>query len=155
MILSRLISLILRFAEFVCAAVVLGLDAYFIDLYRHHRGPTGILGREIFIIVWAVLSVLLALVWMIPTRSSMLHVPADLVLSLGWFAAFGLLVNYLHRADCGGAFRWGSITHGGICNQFQATEAFSFIGACCWAASAIIGLWVSRSVDRRAHRHGV
>jgi len=147
MILSRLISLALRFAEFVCAAVVLGLDAHF--LHIHHKTDNGPLGREIYVIVLSVLSVLLALVWMIPTTAAMLHVPADLILSLGWFAAFGVLVNYLHLIGCGSYFTWGGITGGSICNQWQATEAFSFLSAIFWAASAIIGIWVARDLGRR------
>jgi hypothetical protein len=136
MILSRLISLILRFSEFVSAAVVLGIDANFLHIHRKtHNGP---LGREIYVIVLASLSTLLSLVWMLPTRSAMLHIPMDLILSFGWFAAFGVLVNYLHSSGCGSAFSWGGITHGGSCNQWQAAEAFSFISGCLWAASAIV-----------------
>jgi hypothetical protein len=136
MILSRLISLALRFAEFVCAAVVLGLDAHF--LHIHHETGAGPFGREFYIIVLSVLALLLSLVWMIPTRSAMLHVPADIIISLGWFAAFGLLVNQLHKSSCGSAFSWGGITHGSECNKWQATEAFSFLAAIFWLASALV-----------------
>jgi len=148
MILSRLLSLILRFAEFVCAAVVLGLDAHFLDV--HHHTSYGPFGREIYIIVLSALALLLSLVWMLPTRSAMLHVPADIIISLGWFAAFGLLVNWLHRSNCGSAFSWGGITHGSECNKWQAAEAFSFLSAIFWLVSAIVGIWVHRSIDRRA-----
>jgi len=146
MILSRLISLCLRAAEFICAAVVIGLDAHF--LYIHHKTKYGPLGREIYVIVLSSLALLLSLVWMLPTTSAMLHVPMDLIISLGWFAAFGVLVNFLHSSGCGSAFSWGGITHGGSCNQWQAAEAFSFISGCLWAASALIGLWVYHRVSR-------
>jgi Membrane-associating domain len=136
MILSRLISLGLRFAEFVCGAVVLGLDANF--LHIHHKTNYGPFGREVYVIVLSVLSVLLSLFWMFPTISAMLHVPADLILSIGWFAAFGVLVNWLHTSGCGSWFTWGGITKGGTCHQWQAAEAFSFLNAIFWAASAII-----------------
>jgi len=149
MILSRLISLGLRFAEFVCAAVVLGIDAHFISLHRKtHYGP---IGREIYVIVLSALSVLLSLLWMLPTISAMLHVPADLILSLGWFASFAVLLQWLHKSQCGSAFSWGGITHGGVCHQWQAAEAFSFISALLWLASALIGIWVHRKLTR-GHR---
>lgn len=136
MILSRLISLCLRFAEFVCAAVVMGIDANF--LHIHHKTGYGPFGREVYIIVLSVLSLLLSLFWMFPTVSAMLHVPADIIISLGWFASFGLLVNWLHASGCGSAFSWGGITIGGTCHQWQAAEAFSFLAGIFWAASAII-----------------
>jgi hypothetical protein len=170
MIFSRLISLILRFTEFVCAAVVLGIDANFINKYRHNQG--GPIGREIYIIIWAVFSVLFSLFHMIPTVHSMLHVVADIIFSAGWFAAFGLLVNYIRGVNCGSYFTWGmfhpishqitrltynlgGITHGGVCNQWQAEEAFAFIAAVAWLLSAVVGVWVGRKGERRAPRHGV
>lgn len=77
----------LRFGEFVCAAVVLGLMAFFLDQYDDFR--VGPLGREIYTIVIACLSVLFSIVWMIPTTDSMLHYPFDFLASAAWFAAFG------------------------------------------------------------------
>jgi hypothetical protein len=136
MILSRLLSLILRFAEFVSAAVVLGIDAHF--LHVHHQTNYGPFGREVYIIILSVLALILSLVWMLPTRSAMLHVPADIIISLGWFAAFGVLVNFLKTSGCGSAFSWGGITHGSECNKWQAAEAFSFLSALFWLASAVV-----------------
>jgi hypothetical protein len=92
MILSRLFSLILRFAEFVSAVVVLGLIANFLHL--HEDGGSS-KAREIYTIIWAVISAILALVWMFPTVHHMLHVPADFVLSLGWFAVSLLSLLYI------------------------------------------------------------
>lgn len=138
MILSRVLSLGLRFAEFVCSVVVLGLMAHFI----HEKGAPR--DREIYTLVIASLSALLSLVWMFPTVSHMLHVPADILLSLAWFAAFGLLVNWLGKIKCGSAFSWGNINvhHNSACSEWQASEAFSFLAAIFFAASALLGLWV-------------
>jgi hypothetical protein len=67
-----------------------------------------------------------------------MHYPMDLVMSGGWFAAFALLVMYIHDIDCGGAFHWSGITHGGNCNQWKADEAFSFLSAIFWLCSALL-----------------
>jgi hypothetical protein len=76
MIFTRLLSLILRVAQFVFAAVVLGLTAYFIhSRMRHGVGP---FGRTIFAIVWSSLSILFSVIWMIPTKSSMASYGSDL-----------------------------------------------------------------------------
>ena len=47
----------------------------------------------------------------------------DIVISAAWFAAFGLLVNALGRNGCGnGAFNWGGITQGGVCNRWRVSS---------------------------------
>lgn len=78
MIISRTISTFLRFGEFVCGAIVLGLMAYFLDKYDElHMGP---FSSEIYTVVTAGLSVLFSLVWLIPTTGSILHYPFDLLM---------------------------------------------------------------------------
>jgi hypothetical protein len=90
MLLSRAFSIFLRFGEFVCAAVVLGIISWFLHQYdKYGAGP---LGREVYTEVIAGLSVIFSLVWLLPTTASMLHYPADLFFSAAWFAAFGALV---------------------------------------------------------------
>jgi len=147
MILSRVLSLFFRFGEFVSAAVVLGLIAHF--LHIHHREHVGPLGREIYTTVIAALSVLVSLVWLIPFTSSFMHYPFDLLLSFGWFAAFGVLVNYIHKINCGSAFQWAGLAHNNTCSRWKATEAFSFISACFWLASALLSMYVYHKVNRR------
>lgn len=98
MIFSRLISLILRVSQFVFAAIVLGLTAYFVyKIENPDRGPRGRrdrrdrwddddrwdparwrddddrdpLGRLIFALVWSSLSIIFAVIWAIPTTFAM------------------------------------------------------------------------------------
>jgi hypothetical protein len=75
MIVSRLVSLLLRIAQFVFAAVVLGLTAYF--LHVRVRDSVGPFGRLVFTVIWASLSVLFAIIWAIPTSSSMTGYVSD------------------------------------------------------------------------------
>jgi hypothetical protein len=76
MIFSRLLSLILRAAQFVFAVVVLGLTAYFLSQRaRHGVGP---FGRIVFTVIWSSLSILLSIIWMIPTKSTMASYGSDL-----------------------------------------------------------------------------
>ena len=78
---ARVFSLFLRFAQFVCAAIVLGLVAYFLDR-RNDNQWDGLFGRLVYTIVIAALSVLFSLVWLIPTASAMMHYPFDLLMSM-------------------------------------------------------------------------
>ncbi|KAF2658574.1 integral membrane protein [Lophiostoma macrostomum CBS 122681] len=142
MLFSRIVSVFLRFGEFVCAGVVLGLMAHLLHKYDHtHTGP---LAREIYTITVAALSTLFALVWLIPTKRNLLHYPFDLLLSVAWFAAFAVLVDYIRKANCGYFFYWGdiSVRNHSSCGQWKAAEAFSFIAACFWFVSFLLGVWV-------------
>jgi hypothetical protein len=75
MIVSRLVSLVLRIAQFVFAAIVLGLTSYF--LYERSRYNVGPFGRVVFAVIWASLSVIFAIIWAIPTSSSMTGYVSD------------------------------------------------------------------------------
>lgn len=75
MLFTRLLSIILRTAQWVFAAIVLGLSAYFVyQRSRYHVGP---LGRLIFAIIWSSLSILFAVIWAIPTSSSITGYTSD------------------------------------------------------------------------------
>jgi len=145
MLLSRMISLFLRFGEFVTATVVMGIMAYFVHQYdKYGIGPEG---REIYTLVIACLSMIFALIWLIPSTSSMLHYPMDLLLSAAWFAAFGVLENWIDRLNCGwSAFHWGGLGRDNYCGKWKAAEAFSFISACFWFASFLLGIYVYHRV---------
>lgn len=62
----------------------------------------------------------------------------DVIISLAWFAAFGILVNALNRMPCGGVFQWGNIRVGRGCSRWKAAEAFSFLSAVVWLVSGFV-----------------
>ncbi|PSN70405.1 hypothetical protein BS50DRAFT_632295 [Corynespora cassiicola Philippines] len=148
MIFSRLASIILRFAQFVCAAIVLGLVAYF--LHQRDEYGVGPLGRSIYTVIIAALSVICSLLWMIPTTSSIISYASDLFFSAAWFAAFGVLVNYYRRVNCGSIWAWDGITfrRGNTCGQWNAAQAFSFLSAIFWFASFLLGIIVYHRLSR-------
>ncbi|KAF4304219.1 hypothetical protein GTA08_BOTSDO08150 [Botryosphaeria dothidea] len=147
MILSRLVSIFLRFGEFVSAAVCLGISAYFI--HRYHDGERNLPnGRTIYTIVIAAVSLVTSLIWMIPFTGTFFHYPFDFILSLAWFASFGALVEYIHDANCGTAFGWRGLYRGSFCDKWRANEAFAFISACFWLASTLLGAYVFHKKTR-------
>ena len=146
--------MVLRFAELVSASVVAGIIDSYLDKYSSATAwPEK---RFIYIEVIAGVSILLSLIWLFPFSGGFLHWPMDLILSAAWFAAFGLLVNALGNRGCGGgAFSWGGITYGGVCNRWRASEAFSFLSAIFWLLSTIVGIWfVTRTKEDRAAATG-
>lgn len=98
MILAELCSIILRLAELVFAAIVAGLNGNY--LHSVEGVDAWDIKRFIYTEVVAGLSILLAIIWLIPFSSSFIHWPADLILSVCWFVSFGLLVEYLD-GSCG------------------------------------------------------
>jgi hypothetical protein len=137
---SRVFNLILRFAQFVCAVVVLGINGYFLHVYHHTRqGP---IHREIYIEVIAGVATIASLVLMLPFTYKILYYPFDFIISAGWFAAFALQVNQIYNTKCGAIFYWGGIQHSGYCNQWKAAEAFSFMSAIFWLSSCILGVYI-------------
>ncbi|KAK3309190.1 membrane-associating domain-containing protein [Chaetomium strumarium] len=144
MILADLVSIILRLAELAFAAIVAGLNG---DYLHSVTGTSSWhLGRFIYTEVVAGLAILLAIIWLFPFSGSFIHWPVDFVISVAWFVAFGLLVDWLDDS-CGDVFDWDGINFNGTasCAQWKAVIAFSFLSAICWLVSAILGIyWVRR-----------
>ncbi|KAJ9499599.1 hypothetical protein H2202_005182 [Exophiala xenobiotica] len=151
-VLSRVLSIFLRVAELAFAAVVLGVTSKYLHDYRSGSGAP--LARFIYVEVIAAISVLFALLWLLPFASGFFHWPVDLFLSFAWFAAFGLLVNYVNgRTNCGGnTFDWSGIRHGGTCGRWKSNEAFSFLSAIVWIFSGLVGLWFIHRERRKTVR---
>jgi hypothetical protein len=108
--------------------------------------------RFIYIMVVAGISILLGLVWLLPFSGSFFHWPADIILSLAWFVAFGLVIDYADKHNCiSNPLDVADMTKGGACNVCRISEAFSFLSACVWVASGFLGIWfMSRARKGRA-----
>jgi len=152
MIFSRLASLILRIGQFVFAAIVLGLTAYF--LHQRRRYGMGPFGRLVFSVIWSSLSIIASIIWAIPTSSSMTGYVSDLVFTGGWAAVFGLLVRYFDRSGCGSAWNWTgfSLSRSNSCGQWKAAQAFSFLSLVFWFATFLLGLITVHRLSKRAPR---
>jgi hypothetical protein len=142
------LALLLRFGQFAFAAVVLGFMAYFLNIRDEtNQGP---IGREIYTLLVAIFSVLASLAWMLPLTITELNYPFDFLFSMAWFAAFGVLVDWLHITNCGPAFSWRGLHLAGYCNHWKASEAFSFLSAIFWLGSALLGMYLYHHRTRAA-----
>jgi len=144
MILADLFSIILRLAELAFAAIVAGLTGVY--LHAHKGASSWSLGRFIYTEIVAGLSILFAIIWLFPFSGSFIHWPTDFIISIMWFVAFGLMVDWLNGA-CGYVFDWDGIdvNGNGTCAEWKANVAFAFLSAIVWLVSAILGIyWVRR-----------
>jgi hypothetical protein len=168
MIVTRLVSLILRAAQFVFAVIVLGLTAYFLhERLSHGVGP---LGRVIYTVIWSSLSIIFSIIWMIPTKSTIASYGSDLrtfltsplppslttltpplVFTAGWAAAFGVLVRYFNTQSCGSAWAWTgfSLRRSNACGQWKAAQAFSFLSLVVWFATFVLGVITYHRLSRQ------
>ncbi|KAK2754409.1 hypothetical protein FQN54_007053 [Arachnomyces sp. PD_36] len=148
-VVSRQVSIILRTAEVAFGAIVAGvIGSYLHDFDKANAWPQG---RWIYTEVVAGLSILLGLLWLIPFSGGFISWPLDIIISLAWFASFGLLVDALDGMPCGGIFQWSNIRGDGDCSRWKASEAFSFLSAVLWLASGLVGIWFVH----RSRKHGV
>lgn len=85
-----MVNVILRAAELAFAAIVAGITGWILS--RSSEDTKG-LGRFIYTEVIAAITILVALLWLIPFSSSFIHWPFDFFVSVCWFVAFGILVN--------------------------------------------------------------
>lgn len=152
-VISRLLSVVLRVAELACAAVVAGIVGYYLHIWHKDHLSAWDMGRWIYTEVIAGLSLLLALIWLIPFAHTFFVWPIEIIISLCWFAAFGLLVDILNDINCGGAFAWGYIGDNDLCGRYKAAEAFSFLSAIFWLVSGILGIYFVWRVDRSRRNH--
>jgi hypothetical protein len=139
-----ILSILLRIGELAFAAVVAGLTGSYLHSIQNVSAFNK--WRFIFTEVIAALSMLLALLWLLPFTATYIHWPIDFLLFALWMIAFGLLVQFIGPLDCGSVFYWGDITQQGTCQRWKADVAFAFLSAIFWLASALLGLWF-------LHRH--
>lgn len=90
MALDRILGFILRAAELAFAAIVAGIVGHYLDNSNASAWDDA---RQIYTIVVAALAMLLSLLWLLPFSSAFIHWPVDLLISILWFVAFGLLVD--------------------------------------------------------------
>jgi len=161
MIIVEILGLILRLAELAFAAIVAGVTGTYLHEVDTDNNDDSAWyhARFIYAIVVAAISMLFALIWLIPFIHRILHWPLDILMSILWFVAFGLIVDFIGD-DCGAVFNWDGIRLRGrsSCSTWKADIAFSFLSAICWLASAVVGFYIIRRreapVDRAARRRG-
>lgn len=95
---ANLASMVLRLAELAFAAIVAGLTGKY--LHATKGATAWDQGRFIYTEVVAGLSIIFAIIWLFPFSGSFIHWPADLFISIMWFASFGLMVDWM-KGSCG------------------------------------------------------
>jgi len=153
-VISRLVSIVLRLGELAFAGIVAGITGVYLHDYRADSGQP--LARFIYTEVVAGVSILFALLWLLPFASGFFNWPIDLFVSFAWFAVFGILVNWMNDTNVctGDTFAWEQISFKGACGRWRAIEAFSFLSALFWILSALVGIWfIHRERRKTAHVH--
>ncbi|RVX66735.1 hypothetical protein B0A52_08928 [Exophiala mesophila] len=160
---SKIISVILRVGELVCASIVTGILGYYLSILDDADVPDD--GRIVYAVAIGGISIFFSLVLMPPLRYSFWAFPLDLALFICWMVAFGLLCNRSGTQGCDSVWYWNTwgyywggwwrtvpvarispaiVGYGG-CSSWRSSLAFSFIGGIIWFGNALLGLYVSFS----------
>jgi hypothetical protein len=134
---SRILNVFLRASQFICALIVMGLMAWFEHLMKGVDSDVDPQPQVIYTLVLAVISIIAAVILFIPFTTSMIHYVWDFIMMVGWFAAFGVLLNWYGTPECNGD-DW--------CDRWKTAEAFSFISALLWLGSTLLGLVLVHNV---------
>jgi hypothetical protein len=88
---SKVISVLFRFVELVCAVIVAAIIGRYLNYVHDAHAGSG--SRIIYAIVIAGISIVAALALIVPWMGSFWAFPLDIILFILWIVAFGLLVN--------------------------------------------------------------
>jgi hypothetical protein len=151
MMLTRIVSVILRVLQLASAAIVAGIIGdYLHDLDKANYVPGG---RFVYTIVIASFSLLASLILLIPFTASLTIFPLDLLFFILWIISFGLLVDWIAPMDCqwyrGHSLFYLSEDPIDQCQRWKAGLAFTFLSAMFWLGSAILALWVVHRSKKR------
>jgi hypothetical protein len=94
---SKAVSVFFRIAELGSAAIVAGLVGRYLSFVDDANAAAG--SRTIYTIVVAGISILAALILIIPWRFTFFAFPLDAILLILWMVSFGLLVNVSHAVS--------------------------------------------------------
>ena len=82
--------MLFRQVELTFAVIVAGVTGD--HLHRSSETPWE-LGRFIYTETLAGLAIFCSIIWLFPFASTFMHWPLDILISVGWFVSFGLLVD--------------------------------------------------------------
>jgi hypothetical protein len=88
---SKVVSVILRVGELICAAIVVGILGRYLDLVHDANANPNV--RIIYTIAIGGISIFFSLVLMPPLKYSFWAFGLDFALFICWMVAFGLLIN--------------------------------------------------------------
>lgn len=92
---SRVISVLLRVGELICAAIVCGIMGYYLRALDDANGPYN--SRVVYSVAMAGISILLSVVLLPPLKYSFAAFPLDFAIFICWMVCFGLLLNVSPR----------------------------------------------------------
>ncbi|KAF2762205.1 hypothetical protein EJ05DRAFT_473123 [Pseudovirgaria hyperparasitica] len=146
MVISRILSFALRVLQFISSVIVMGIVAYEVSLYNdngYSRLPDS-WEWIYYVLAVSALGTLASLVLLIPFKATFSLWVVDGILSILWFAAFGVSAHYfepINDSDRGCDLR----RLRSVCGRAKAWQAFSFLAAIFFLISLFLGIWVHRS----------
>ncbi|KAH7313926.1 hypothetical protein B0I35DRAFT_436114 [Stachybotrys elegans] len=153
----KVVSVLLRFGEFACAVIVLGILSRFCYLLSISQADAD--GRIVYAMVVASIGIVYSILFCLPIKYLFFGFPLDWVLFVMWLVAYCLLQTRTHTHACsadwyynywgyywGWSWRYGPVgrvrVDGAGCGEWRAVLAFSFIAWVLHLTSGFLGIYV-------------
>lgn len=88
---SKVVSMVLRVGELICACIVCGIMGRYLSL--QHDANASYNSRIVYAVAMASISIFFSLVLMPPLKYSFMACPLDFAIFICWMVCFGLLGN--------------------------------------------------------------
>lgn len=141
----EILSRTFRVAQIIVSAAVVGVNGQFVRRLAELTAPWGFIGRFLYTEILAAMALFSAAICLFPFNWTYTTWPIDLFFSLGWFAAFGIMIDDLPNGSCALVFDWQGVPIDDTqsCAQWKAATALALIGAVCSLTSTILDfVWV-------------
>lgn len=118
--------------------IVTGIIGFYIHPYAQKKvWPAK---RFIFAEVWACISIVVSIVWVVPSLSDRIPWLADFSLSVGWWISFALILKTDYIATTCGKFFSMPPNDNGFCRNWKSVEAFCFLSGVAWFVTGLFGI---------------
>ena len=100
--------------------------------------------KFLYTLTLSAISIVIALMLLIPHHMTFRHYPVDFLMCIGWFVSFAFLLMEFNGTICEKDPReLETLLQGGGCNSGRAAFGFAFLAGCFWLGTTIIGSWVT------------
>ncbi|KAF5026369.1 hypothetical protein F66182_1577 [Fusarium sp. NRRL 66182] len=156
----KVLSVLLRLAEFACAVIVLGILSRFCYVISIAQVEAD--GRIVYAMVVAGIGIIYSFFFFPPFKSLFLSFPFDFVMFIMWLVAYCLLQTKTGSHTCSArwyydywGYYWGRFWRvgpvgtvaidGAGCAQWRTVLAFSFLSWFLHLTSGVLGIYVFRT----------
>jgi len=156
---SKVVSIVLRVWEIICASVVTGIVSTYVHYVQDAHASTS--SQTAYAVSTGAISIFFGVVLLPPLKYSFWAFALDFALFVMWMVVFGLFEGLTGSSACNSVWYWNhwgwywgnlylynpvptrAIVGTTGCAEWRTMLAFSFMGGWTWLISACLGVYVT------------